>query len=262
MSTSTRSEQSQLSTDEYRPFLLADRPNHVRVLQRATDRTTGFGVITQPTVSETVRDLIADLDVPVLVDCGAFSAEEFDGGLIDLFDRYDELGADYGLLPDHLRKRRETDREVAHASRLYERGCRRWSFAPVPVAQGRTANEYAAALWDCYQMGADYIAVGGLLDTEGDRSGGHATSRENLLSILERVREAEPRIWDQTWTFALGCDHPQRRPRLTELGVQAADSKRWLFQYDDALPASRSDQLVEAVVDLATHHSPTLSHFA
>jgi hypothetical protein len=248
------------STDNggFTPFCLADRPNHVNILAQAATETAGFGVLTQATVSETVEDLIAKVDAPVIVDCSAFAEGEFEGTLIELFDTYEQMNADYGLIPDKIGARLETDDSVALATRLWERGHPRWSFEPIPVAQGSTPAEYAAAYWDCYQMGADHIAIGGLLTTDGNRSGGHATGVTNLFEVLQAIKQANPRLWPNTWTFALGCDHPRRRPRFRSLGVQAADSKRWLFQYDDSLPASRETQLVTEIVQSTTHHTPTL----
>lgn len=248
-----------LSGPGFVPFCLADRPNHVRILDRAAAETDGFGVLTQATVSNAVENLISDLDVPVIVDCAAFAEDEFDGTLVELFDTYERMNADYGLVPDAIGDRQATDSSVALATRLWQRGNSRWSFTPVAIAQGETPREYAASYWDCYQMGVDRIAVGGLLATDGDRSGGHATGSDDLFRILECIRDRHPQIWEETWTFALGCDHPRRRPRFADLGVQAADSKRWLFQYDDDLPASRVSQLVNEVVQSASYRTPTLS---
>lgn len=246
--------------DAYRPFCLADRPNHVRILQRAAERTGGFGVLTQATVTDTVIDLIAELDVPVVVDCGVFSTEDFEGGLRDLFDVYDRMDADYGLIPDVIGERISTDKMVEDAGRLW-RGGQRWGFEPVGVAQGECPADYAASFWDCYQLGVDHIAVGGLLDQSGERSGGHATARDELFEAIELIRGQHRRIWRDTWTFALGCDHPQRRPRLAGLGLDGADSKWWLFQYDSEATASREEQLVNVVVRAAWDRTQQLSAF-
>ena len=248
----------QSSGGMYRQFCLADRPNHLRILKQAAEETDGFGVLSQATVSDSVEDLVAELDVPVIVDCGAFAEDDFDGTLIDLADTYQRMGADYGLIPDVIGDREGTDDSVAHATRLWQRGHPRWSFEPVAVAQGQSPREYASSYWDCYQMGADRIAVGGLLDTDGKRSGGHATGADDLFEVLRYIRDSHPRIWSETWTFALGCDHPDRRPRFRTLGVNAADSKRWLFQYDQSSRKSRDDQLTAEVVRSATQQQATL----
>jgi len=139
--------------DAYRPYCIADRPNHVRILSRAAKITDGFGVLTQATVTESVQDLIADLDVPVIVDCGAFSEDQFEGTLYELFDSYERMNADFGLIPDIIGERLETDDLTALATRLWQRGQPRWSFEPVAVAQGETPKEYASAYWDCYMSG-------------------------------------------------------------------------------------------------------------
>lgn len=252
--------QTVAATDRrYRPFCLADRPNHVRILQRAANQTGGFGVLTQATVTDSVQELIADLDVPVVVDCGAFAQQDFDGSLTDLFDTYERMNADYGLIPDEISERVATDDSVATAIRFWRRAHPRWSFEPVPVAQGDTPLDYANAYWDCYQMGADRIAIGGLLETEGNRSSGHATGSNELFNIIQHIREHNPRIWRETWTFALGCDHLRRRPRFSSLGVQAADSNRWLFQYDENSSISRADQLVSEVVQSLSYRDATLT---
>jgi hypothetical protein len=243
----------------YHPFCLADRPNHVRILRRAAARKDGFGVLTQATVSETVQELIADIDVPVIVDCGVFAKEDFEGTATDLFERYEKMNADYGLIPDVLGDRKATDDSISLRTRLWERGQPRWSFEPVAVAQGESPAEYANAYWDCYQMGADRIAIGGLLSADGNRSSGHATTTETLYEILEYIHAQIPHIWESSWTFALGCDHPRRRPRFASLGVQAADSKRWLFQYDENARPDRDEQLLNEVLQAAQSRNATLT---
>lgn len=240
----------------YRPFMVADRPNHLRILEAAAERTQDFGVLSRAGVSSTVEELIVSIDVPVLVDSGAFADVETESDMLALFDAYDRMGADYGLLPDVIGDRKANNDLVAATSRLVERGHRRWDFQPVAVAQGRTPAEYAASFWDVYQMGADHIAIGGLLETQGYRSGGHATGRSSLLPTLGHIQQSHPEKWGRVWTFALGCDHPGRRPRFRDLGVNGADSKRWLFQYDHR--AGREGQLADAVVTAAHDRSPSL----
>jgi hypothetical protein len=244
----------------YRPYCVADRPNHIRILNRAAQETQNFGVLVRETVTDTVKELVADLDVPVMVDNGAFAEPETEDDLVTLFDSYEQMGADYGLTPDVIGGREKNNDAFAVASRLFERGS--WQFTPVGVAQGKTAVEYANSLWDLYQMGADHIAIGGLLQRDGDRSGGHATVNEQLYSMLDIVQRREPHIWEDVWIFVLGCDHDRRRPRFRELGVDASDSKAWLYDYDSDIPHSREEQLVDVVVENARDRSQTLSAFS
>lgn len=248
------------TAEVYRPWMVADRPNHLEVLADAAEQSDHFGVLARADVTGTVEDLIAEIDVPVIIDNGAFAQAETDEDLIELFDAFDRMQADFGLLPDVIGSRQETNDLFAQAMRLRERGRRSWEWTPVGVAQGETPAEYADSLWDIYQMGADHIAIGGLLETVGCRSGGHATGQAELLDVLADIRDREPRIWEETWTFALGCHHPDRRPRFEDLGVVGADSKRWLFQYDDG--DARDEQLAQAVVADANDRSPSLQTFA
>jgi hypothetical protein len=241
----------------YRPFCVADRPNHLRILADAAARTDGFGVLVRATVTETVQELVAEMDVPVVVDCGAFA----EGGAITnfptLYDRFEAMDADYGLVPDVLNERIENDHNAADAMRYYRRHGR-YTFDLIGAAQGTCVPEYRDSVWDLYHLGYDHIALGGLLETEGDRSGGHATATDEMVEIVRAVRERNP----DKWLFVLGGHHPDRQPVWEDQDVYGADSKRWLFQYDADATASRHEQLVGAVERLANTSHPSLSRFA
>ncbi len=223
------------SPPEYLPVVVVDRPNHLRIIQRALRETDQcLGVMTHPHINESVEEILrnwpADLrdQTSIICDNGAFKQE---GRLstAELFDRYDELDVDYGLVPDEIGDPHRTD-ELAwtFAKRYMERDGHDWM--PVAVAHGTTPAEYRQAYHRHRTLGYDHVALGGLLETSGDRSGGHANSRSDLWDVVHEVAEFSP----NGWVFALGAGHRKRHPRFDGLDLAGADGKGWLFRYSSS----------------------------
>ncbi len=222
------------SPPDYLPVVVADRPNHLRIIQRAlrdTDRR--LGIMTHPYINESVEELFhdwpADLrEQTVLIsDNGAFKSE---GRLStsELFDWYDELDVDYGLVPDEIGDPHRTDELAWTFANRYMEGDYDW--LPVAVAHGDSPAEYRQAYHRHRTLGYDHGALGGLLEMAGDRSGGHANGRSDLWDVVHEVAAFSP----NGWVFALGAGHRERHPRFDSLDLAGADGKGWLFRYSSS----------------------------
>lgn len=251
----------------FRPFLVADRPSALRIIRGATPdlSPSGLGIMTHANITDNVagfiqnfpssggfyerndafevddesRYLTADGNytpcgqrirdrTTIICDSGAFQKE---GATIrdydTLFDRYDELGVDYGIINDVLNDPKATYEEATEAYAKYDPDQR--SFALVGVAQGQSLKEYLGSYEQMRELGYDHIAVGGLLSKQGERSGKFAqvSDTEFMKSVLTRLRTEYP----SDWLFALGCHHPLRHHFFEELDLFGADYKGWLFKY-------------------------------
>ena len=99
--------------------------------------------------------------ITTIADSGVFTKQ---GGVIDyieLFQRYEEMGIERGIMLDVLGDKEETIKSGKKAMDLYR--SKIWSFKLVGVAQGKDEKEYS----DCYEglinIGFEEIAIGGLL---------------------------------------------------------------------------------------------------
>lgn len=252
----------------YRPFLVADRPASLRMIRGADLEVfeNSVGIMTHANVSSNVKSFIREFpssagfyddetDDPRrerefvdpktgeltergkkirnrtvrMCDSGAFLKEgsKFDD-YADLYENYEEMDVDYGIILDELNDPEGTKESANDAISIYESGD--YSFNLVGVTQGTTPQEYL----DCYKalrdMGYEHIAVGGLLYKEGERTGAfaHVDDEEFLYTVLGRLREEYP----DDWLFALGCHHPKRHSRFSELGLFGSDYKGWIYKYD------------------------------
>lgn len=259
----------------YRPVLVADRPNHLRIIRRALREADGepaVGIMTHVHVTESVATMLrewpADLrdQTMLIADNGAFQADGAptlgDTDRVDIgaiFDSYDRLGVDYGLMPDVPGDKTATEQLAWDAAARYDSERDEHDWAPVAVAQGTDVDEYWASYRDHRFLGYDHVAVGGLLEQRGGRSGAHATAREGLLwDVVLMLANASP----GAWVFALGCGHERRHPRFTDLQLAGADGKGWLHRYD--LSAQREEQLADNLVGsvLRGQQQPGLGAFA
>ncbi len=148
-----------------------------------------------------------------------------------LFNEYEAMGADYGIILDVLKDKDSTLRSAQEAIHVYRESDR--SFKLIGVVQGHNIDDYV----DCYRrlkaMGYEYIAIGGMLKRK-EKSARYVNVRnEDLLKeILTEIRKIDP----SGWLFALGCYSPQRHSIMLEHGIFGADYKGWIFQYRTSSP--------------------------
>jgi hypothetical protein len=144
-----------------------------------------------------------------------------------LFDRYETVGANYGVMKDVFGDAKATIASAREAVREYKKKSRK--FRLVLVAQGKTVSEY---VW-CYErlrsLGEKHIAIGGLLRRR-PRSARYlyVSSDETLDQVLGAIRER----FDPDWIFVLGVYHPSRHEILEGHGVYGSDYKGWIFNYE------------------------------
>ncbi len=252
---------------EFRPFLVADRPASLRIIRGANPELfeNGLGIMTHANVSKNVGNFIRDFpasggfyssgdefeyddesryaddsgnltelgqeireDTARIVDSGAFLKEgsNFES-YAKLYRHYEDLDADYGIIIDELNDPEGTIETATDAIETYRAGD--YSFNLVGVAQGTSVEEYL----DCYEqlldLGYEYIAIGGLLQKHGNRSGAfaHVGSEEFLEAVLGRIRGKYP----DNWLFALGCYHPNRHELFEDMDLFGADYKGWIYKY-------------------------------
>jgi len=172
------------------------------------------------------EDLLAESLIK-MCDSGIFSKNGCRIDYEELFDRYNQMGTDFGVMIDVLRDAKETIKSAEKALRTYERNRKKYKFKLVAVAQGNNLNEYL----ECYKKlsyNFEFIAVGGLLKKR-EKSARYVRVRdENLLyDVLCYIKEE----FKPSWLFALGCYHPSRHKRFEEIGVWGSDYKGWIFNY-------------------------------
>lgn len=162
-------------------------------------------------------------------DSGVFTAGGSDfSDYTELYDKYRDMDVDYGIIIDELNDPDATIEAAEEAIAVYEDGD--YTFDLIGVAQGTEVTEYLSCYDELREMGYEHIAIGGLLQAEGERSGAFASvSTEGYMeSILRSVREAYP----DDWLFALGCHHPHRKELFEDIGLFGADYKGWIYKYD------------------------------
>ncbi len=159
-------------------------------------------------------------------DSGVFTRE---GGRLtytQLFERYTQMGVQYGIILDVFRDARGTVESAREALKVYQAG--QYPFQLVGVAQGKTVEEYLWSYTELRAMGYTHIAIGGLLrKVENSARYTQVDNEAFMEAVLTRVRETFP----EDWLFALGCLHPKRLPLFQRLNVWG-DYKGWIFQYE------------------------------
>lgn len=160
-----------------------------------------------------------------MCDSGIFTREGATLSYKELFEAYQGMGVQYGIMIDVYQESQPTLTSAKEALEIYKLG--NYSFHLVAVAQGTNIEEYL----DCYaglkQLGFQHIAVGGLLRRHKNTVRfAKVRSQELMFDVLGKLHQQYP----DDWLFALGCFHPSRLERLKELDVWA-DYKGWIFQY-------------------------------
>lgn len=145
----------------------------------------------------------------------------------ELFETYEDLGVNYGIIIDYLKDKNTTIESAKKAMEIYR--SRKWDFKLMGVAQGNNKEEYL----DCYRelknIGYEVIAIGGMLKKR-ENSARYVNVRDEslLLNILSSVREMDKK----GMVFALGCYSPKRHETFIKYSVFGSDYKGWIFQYN------------------------------
>lgn len=244
------------------PFFVVDRPMSLNILKTSfvEEPSLTFGLMTHACVSKNFRRLFATFpcapddcwlrlkalcatrglcpskpcllgeqiqsNIVRMCDSGIFEKNSSRLSYKELFAIYEEANADYGVMQDVLWDSKQTLAAAKAAIREY--GCRNYKFNLVLVAQGKTVDEYLSCYAKLVQMGAQHIAIGGLL-RKRVRSVRYMYVSDAIASqVLVAIRkEFAPK-----WLFVLGAYHPMRHRLFEEHGVFGSDYKGWIFQYE------------------------------
>lgn len=162
-----------------------------------------------------------------MCDSGIFTK---DGCMIDdyetLFEIYDNMGAQYGVMIDYLRDSKRTIESAKRGIETYQKKNRQ--FHLVSVTQGEDTEEYLSCYEALKSLGYQYIAVGGLLKKRENTARYVSVRDEKLLDeVLAAIRTRHP----TDWLYALGCYHPKRHDKFRKLRLFGGDYKGWIFNY-------------------------------
>lgn len=160
-------------------------------------------------------------------DSGVFTKNGCDRKYKDLFEIYQRMNADYGIIIDYLKDADKTIKSASDALKEYKK--KDYSFKLIGVAQGNTLEDYLECYDDLKKMGFEHIAIGGLLK-KFENTARYARVRDEtfLFNVIKKIRDKYP----DDWLFVLGCYHPKRHDKFNELNVFGGDYKGWIFNYE------------------------------
>lgn len=159
-------------------------------------------------------------------DSGVFTKNGCDRNYKDLFEIYQNMDADYGIIIDYLKDKKKTIRSASKALKEYKK--KDYSFKLIGVAQGNTPEEYLECYDGLRKMGFKHIAIGGLLK-KLENTARYTRVRDEafLYNVIKTIRDKYP----DDWLFVLGCYHPKRHDKFNEFNVFGGDYKGWIFNY-------------------------------
>jgi hypothetical protein len=230
------------------PFFVVDRPISLEIIKGVhIPASKKIGLMAHANTSENFRKAFREYPSKQTIkmcDSAIFHPQRDKNTYKYLFDKYKEMGADYGIIIDVLRDPNATIKSAEEALRVY-RATKNYTFKLVAVAQGNNTEEFL----DCYlklkTLGFEYIAVGGLLHKREQSARYMKVKDESLMKdVLFKIREK----FNPKWLFVLGCLHPSRLNLFKELDVWG-DYKGWIFEYK-----KRNDALKQVIEKFKTNH--------
>jgi len=242
------------------PHFVADRPMSLRILSglNLKRHDVNVGLMVQACSSQNFRNLVSQFPcgdknycgvvdghcpfngeikkcrnglalrkhITTIADSGVFTKEGSSLKYPDLFRRYDEMQIQRGIILDVLGDKKGTIESAKDGWDLYQN--QGYNFKLVGVAQGKNLNEYVKCYQKLLDIGYEEIAIGGLL-TKHQNTARYASSNKDEISKIVREIRSE---WPDRRCFTLGVYNPKRHELLEELGVDGADYKGWIFQYE------------------------------
>lgn len=177
-------------------------------------------------------------------DSGVFTKNGCDRNYKDLFEIYQNMDADYGIIIDHLKDKEKTIKSASDALKQYKK--KDYSFKLIGVAQGNTPEEYLECYNGLKKLGFKHIAIGGLLKKLENTARYTRVRDENFLyNVIKTIRDKYPK----DWLFVLGCYHPKRHDKFNELNVFGGDYKGWIFNYEKnpslSVEAAQKDRFLQ-----------------
>ncbi len=249
-----------MSKMELIPHFVADRPMSLRILSGLDLEThpVNIGLMIQACTSNPFREMVSkfpciDLGycgvvdsacpfggnlskcskgrslkkhITTIADSGVFTKEGSTLDYPELFRRYEKMGVERGIMLDVLGDAEETIESAKVAWEIYSSG--NYSFKLIGVSQGKNPEEYARCYEKLTEIGYEEIAIGGLL-TKFENTARYASSNKEIIAEVVRKIKSQ---WPDDRCFTLGVYNPKRHEFLGSLGVNAADYKGWIFQYE------------------------------
>jgi hypothetical protein len=178
-----------------------------------------------------------------MCDSGIFTKEGATLSYQQLFEAYERMGVEYGIMIDVFLDPQATLESGREALKAYEPF--KETFKLVGVAHGLTVEEYVQCYRGLKEMGFTYVAVGGML-RRVDETVRYAQVRDEdfMYQVLDALRKEYP----TDWLFALGSFHPGRIDEFKKRNVWG-DYKGWIFQYK-----KRNETLNSVLNTFASNH--------
>jgi hypothetical protein len=229
------------------PFFVVDRPISLEIIKGL--KIPGgkkIGLMAHANTSANFRQAFRDYprDHAIkMCDSAIFHPDRSKNTYAELFTKYEEMGAKYGVIIDVLRDAQATIESAREALQVYDQQIHH--FELVAVAQGKNLKEFL----DCYaklkKLGYTHIAVGGFLHkTENTARYIRVRDEELLCEVLKSIRQR----FNPDWLFVLGCLRSSRLELFRELNVWG-DYKGWIFEYK-----KRDDTLHETIERFSNNH--------
>jgi hypothetical protein len=247
------------------PFIVADRPISLSIIKGITlPPNVRIGIMGQATTTRLFQekfrgyphkvdeihlngrpqDKNLKLQTVKMVDSGIFAKNGCTMAYDTLFNTYEWMRAEYGVMIDVFKDCEATIRSAKDAMNTY--GQRAWSFQLVGVAQGEQLDDYLHCYEQLLGLGFTRIAIGILLKRRKNTVR-YVNVRDERL--LEEALSSIRKQFDPKWLFVLGAFHPKRIGLFQEHGVWGSDYKGWIFNYakkDVIIDLIRSKKLQKA----------------
>jgi len=242
------------------PHFVADRPMSLRILSglNLKRHNVNVGLMVQACSSQNFRKLVAQFpcgdknycgvvdgpcpfngnikkckngialreNLTTIADSGVFTKGGSSLKYSELFKRYEQMKIERGIILDVLGNKNKTIESAQLGWDFYkDHG---YTFKLIGVAQGKNLGDYISCYQKLLDIGYDEIAIGGLL-TKHQNTARFASSKRDEISKIVRAIKKE---WPDQRCFTLGVYNPKRHGFLEELGVNGADYKGWIFQYE------------------------------
>ncbi len=231
------------------PFFVVDRPISLEILKYSGINRKQFplGLMgnanSTPNFQNEFRNFRGK-NIIKIVDSGVFTKN---GGLSkgydDLFEKYERMSTDYGIILDVIKNKDKTIKSAKKALKEYKK--KKHSFKLVGVAQGKNVKEYLSCYKTLKKMGYKKIAIGGLLKKRLGTARFVVVKNESFLEeVVSKIREEFPR----DWLFLLGSFRPKRYMLLKKYKIFGADFKGWVFNYDN--PAEKAARFSKNLHDI------------
>lgn len=241
------------------PHFVADRPMSLRILAGLDLDThpVRFGLMLQACGTKNYREMVSRLPcleleycrvirgecpyngdisrckagqkfkklVTTIADSGVFTKNGSSIDYHELFNRYQSMGVERGIILDELGDCTGTIHSAKKGLEIFSQ--KQYPFQLIGVAQGKNPDDYLKCYEKLIKLGFNEIAIGGLLTKKINTARFAHSNKEDIEAVIKKITSE----WQPKRLFVLGVYNPKRHEFLENLGVNAADYKGWIFQY-------------------------------